>query len=112
VPKPKSPSPAAVRLQRLYADANAARRQGARAPLEAIHIALAASHPHEWLLRWNLLEILLDLGLSNDPLIPQLERRLRELEDHYGGRHPIALGLDYLGARRSSALRQAAVPTD
>jgi phenylalanine-4-hydroxylase len=112
VPKPKSPSPAAVRLQRLYADADAARRQGARAPLEAIHIALAASHPHEWLLRWNLLEILLDLGLSNDPLIPQLERRLRELEDHYGGRHPIALGLDYLGARRSSALRQAAVPTD
>jgi phenylalanine-4-hydroxylase len=111
VPKPKSPSPAAVRLQRLYADANAARRQGARAPLEAIHIALAASHPHEWLLRWNLLEILLDLGLSNDPLIPQLERRLRELEDHYGGRHPIALGLDYLGARRS-ALREAAVPTD
>jgi phenylalanine-4-hydroxylase len=111
VPKPKSPSPAAVRLQRLYADANAARRQGARAPLEAIHIALAASHPHEWLLRWNLLELLLDLGLSNDPLIPQLERRLRELEDHYGGRHPIALGLDYLGARRS-ALREAAVPTD
>jgi phenylalanine-4-hydroxylase len=112
VPKSKSLSPSALRLQRLYADASAARRQAARAPLDTVHGTLVASYPHEWLLRWNLLETLLDLGLSNDPLTLQLERRLRELEDHYGGRHPIALGLDYLRAHRSAPLEEATMPTD
>jgi phenylalanine-4-hydroxylase len=115
VPKPKTPSPTARQLERLYASTAAARRQGARgrATLEAVHTDLAASYPHEWLLRWNLLEVLLELGLSNDPLLRQLERRLRELEDHYGGQHPIALGLDYLEARKSAPNpEKLALPSD
>src|SRR5690606_2803609 len=97
VPKPKVLSAAAARLDRLYADAREARRQGARgrATLEAVQAELVASYPHEWLLRWNVLDALLELGLSNDPLVQQLERQLRELEKYHGGRHPILLGLDY-----------------
>jgi phenylalanine-4-hydroxylase len=108
VPKPKVTSAAAQRLERLYLDAGAARHQGARgrATLEAVHTELGASHPHEWLLRWNLLEVLFELGLCDDPLVMKLQRRLRELEDHYGGRHPIALGLDYLEARKAAPGRQ------
>ncbi len=98
VPKPKTTSGATRRLERLYAEAREAPRQGARgrATVEAINTELDVSHPHEWLLRWNVLEALLELGLEGDPLVRRLERRLRELEDHHGGRHPIALGLDYL----------------
>jgi len=98
VPKPKTAPPATLRLERLYGDTRDARRQGARgrATLEAVHAELGGSYPHEWLLRWNVLEALLDLGLSNDPLALQLERQLRELEVYHGGRHPIVLGLDYL----------------
>jgi phenylalanine-4-hydroxylase len=102
VPKLRKADAATLRLERLYARARAAPRQGARgrAELEAIHGEMVTSHPHEWLLRWNVLEALLELGLAGDPLVRQLERRLRELEDYHGGRHPIALGLDYLSARK------------
>jgi hypothetical protein len=42
--------------------------------------------------------------LRHDPLVRELERRLRALEDHYEGRHPIALGLDYLVTRKEGAI--------
>jgi phenylalanine-4-hydroxylase len=105
VPKPRRPAPEAVRLERLYADASEARRQGirGRATLDAVHTELGASYPYEWLLRWNVLAALVELGMTGDPLVVQLERRLRELEDHYAGHHPIALGLDYLAALRGAA---------
>jgi phenylalanine-4-hydroxylase len=102
VPKPKQPSPSQARLELLYARAHEARGQAAaaRATLESLHAELLAGYPHEWLLAWNLLESLLDLGLAEDPLARELERRLRSLEDHYDGRHPIALGLEYLLANK------------
>jgi phenylalanine-4-hydroxylase len=105
VPKPKRQPLAALRLERLYADAAEARRQGVRgkATLDAVHTELGASYPHEWLLRWNVLSTLIELGMGGDSLVAQLERQLRELELHYGGRHPIALGLDYLAARRGAS---------
>jgi hypothetical protein len=46
------------------------------------------------------LDVLLELGLTGDPLVREIERRLRELEEYHGGRHPIVLGLDYLSARK------------
>jgi phenylalanine-4-hydroxylase len=105
VPKSRHPSPAEARLERLYARAHLARAEGAagRATLESLHAELDASYPHEWLLAWNLLESLFDLGLGQDPLVRELERRLRSLEHHYEGRHPIALGLDYLVTRKEGA---------
>jgi hypothetical protein len=56
--------------------------------------------PHEWLLRWNLLECQTELGLSEGALGRQLKTRLLELEHYHGGKHPIALGLDYLEHER------------
>jgi phenylalanine-4-hydroxylase len=105
VPKARLTTPAEARLEQLYARAHAARSEGAagRATLECLHGDLQASYPHEWLLAWNLLEASLDLGLSQDPLARELERRLGALEEHYAGRHPIALGLDYLRAREKRA---------
>lgn len=105
VPKPKQLPPAAERLERLYAEAAEARRQGARGrtTLAAVHTELGASYPHEWLLRWNVLATLIDLGVGADPLVAQLQRQLRELENHYAGKHPIALGLDYLAGSRGAA---------
>lgn len=101
VPKLQAASPSALRLARLYAEARDGRRLGlrGRAALDGVQTALDAQYPHEWLLRWNVLETLVELGMGGDPLALQLERRLRELEEHYGGRHPIALGLDYLARR-------------
>jgi phenylalanine-4-hydroxylase len=105
VPKPKTMSASTARLERLYAEARSARQQGARgrSTLEAVQADLGVSHPHEWLLRWNVLDALIDLGLSNDPLARQLERQLRELEEYHRGQHPILLGLDYLAAKELAA---------
>lgn len=105
VPKPRNPSASALRLERLYAEAGSARQQGARgrSTLEAVQAELGVSHPHEWLLRWNVLDALIELGLSNDPLARELERQLRELEVYHRGEHPILLGLDYLAAKAVTA---------
>jgi phenylalanine-4-hydroxylase len=104
VPKPRQPTLAQKRLDGLYRDARQAARHGARgrSALEGVHAELVASHPHEWLLYWNVLDALIELGLSNDPLVPRLERRLQELEEYHGGRHPVALGLNYLSAKARS----------
>ena len=102
VPKLRPRSEDAAQLERLYAQTAELHRAPGAASLQhiaSIHTALEASMPHEWLLRWNLLECLLDLGLGQEQLARQLRARLLELEHHYRGEHPIALGLDYLAAR-------------
>jgi phenylalanine-4-hydroxylase len=76
--------------------ARSCRGPAAERRLAAVHEALDRAHPNEWLLRWNLLEALQQLDL--DP--PRRERLVAELwrlERHFGGRHPIAMGLRYLG---------------
>lgn len=66
-----------------------------RRAFSEIHEALADAYPAEWLLRWNLLEILLELGMKGT-LTETLERELEELERRFEYREPIASGLDYL----------------
>ena len=104
VPKPKVSSSASLRLNQLYSQTREAHRRGpsGQAVLAAIQTELAASHPHEWLLAWNVLDALYDLGMQDEPLSRELTRRLLELEDYYGGKHPIALGLEYLKNRKST----------
>jgi hypothetical protein len=58
---------------------------------------LVRNYPTEWLLRWNLLESLMKLGVRGE-LAVTLERELELLERHYQGREPIASGLTYLTA--------------
>lgn len=105
VPKARSRTRAALELEQLYAQARCARQggPGARATLQRVQRELDARYPHEWLLVWNVLEALVDLGINDASLLAGLERRLGELEEHYAGRHPIALGLGYLRARRQDA---------
>ena len=102
VPKPKALSAAGTRLERLYARAREARHggPGAAAALEQVRVELEASCPHEWLLVWNVLDALIELGVAEGPLVAALERRLSWLEAHYEGRHPVAAGLGYLSARK------------
>jgi hypothetical protein len=92
-------APATARLNELYALTSRGRERGSPQDLAAIHTELAVSFPHEWLLRWRLLECLIELGSGDSDAARDLERRLRELEGYYGGKHPIAMGLDYLKAR-------------
>ncbi|RYZ09556.1 MAG: aromatic amino acid hydroxylase [Myxococcales bacterium] len=66
---------------------------------ERVHRELAESHPHDWLLRWNLLESLQKLGAGGS-LAEALRGELEDLEVHYDCRQPIASGLSYL--RRAS----------
>jgi phenylalanine-4-hydroxylase len=73
-------------------------RAARRVPSEqcAVHDCLRRDHPDEWLLRWNLLEALHELGVEPERRTV-LARELRRLEERYAGRNPIAMGLRYLG---------------
>jgi hypothetical protein len=105
VPKGRPPSARHSELDRLYATAASLRSAAPQLRserIEAIQIELEARLPHEWLLRWNLLECLTDLGQADGNLGRRLRARLLELEEHHEGKHPIALGLDYLQQRRPS----------
>ncbi len=101
VPKPKRLEPKTEQLERLYRTlaelpppAPGARRD---ARVAAVYAELSAHHPHDWLLRWNLLERTLAAG--QDPqLTALLASELLALEAHHGGRYPIVMGLDYLRA--------------
>jgi hypothetical protein len=99
VPKPRTMAPATARLNELYGLTSHGRERGSPQELSAIHAELAMSFPHEWLLRWRLLECLIDLGSGDSDVARDLSRRLEQLEGYYGGKHPIAMGLDYLKAR-------------
>jgi phenylalanine-4-hydroxylase len=99
VPKGRAPSARYAELDRLYA-ATASLRSAApslRAErIAALHAELETRLPHEWLLRWNLLECLTDLGQAESSLGRRLRARLLELEQYHEGKHPIALGLESL----------------
>lgn len=106
VPKLRAKSPRVLELEHLYGLAASARRRsrtlgngGETDALRQIHAKLEQDHPHDWLLRWNVLECLKELGAADSPLGRTLAVRLRELEEHYAGQHPIALGLEYLEGR-------------
>ena len=99
VPKARAPSARYSELDRLYAAAASLRSlapqlRGER--IAAVHTELETRLPHEWLLRWNLLECLTDLGQADGDLGRRLRARLLELEQYHQGKHPIALGLDSL----------------
>jgi hypothetical protein len=98
VPKLRATSPTLARLNQLYASAASTRPGDPQAAglLSAVHAEIEASFPHEWLLRWRLLECLTHMGAADSELGRKLHRRLEELEIYHGGKHPIALGLDYL----------------
>jgi phenylalanine-4-hydroxylase len=106
VPKRRPHSPRHAQLDALYAATASLRSEPASERgqrIEAVHAVLEAQLPHEWLLRWNLLECLTDLGRADGALGLELRARLLELEHFHGGKYPIALGLDYLEQRRQSA---------
>lgn len=99
VPKLRSASRRHAELEQLYA---ATERLRSTPPpqrpgrIAALNAELEARLPHEWLLRWNLLECLTELGRTDSQLAKSLRARLWELEEYYEGQHPIALGLKYL----------------
>ena len=62
---------------------------------ERVHNELRQHFPHDWLLRWNLLESLQKLSLQA-PITGELRRELERLEVHYQYRQPIASALAYL----------------
>jgi phenylalanine-4-hydroxylase len=91
-------------LLALFERAESAHRAGAsqaRADFPGVHAELAAHHPAEWLLRWNLLESSLKLGMKG-ALAEALERELEALERHFEHRQPIASGLAYLRTLKAS----------
>lgn len=103
VPKGRAPSARHAELDRLYASAASLRRAAPDQRPEriaALHAELETRLPHEWLLRWNLLECLTDLGQASGKLGRQLRSRLLELEQYHEGKHPIALGLELLQQQR------------
>jgi hypothetical protein len=81
-------------LQSLYERAE----QRAPEDVAELHEALQRAHPDEWLLRWNLLELLTDRGLDA-PRRAQLIAELWRLEERFERKNPIAMGLQYLGYR-------------
>ncbi len=102
----REPEDAEQRARRLlYERAAAARAQAGRAAgdeLSTLHETLLREGRAEWLLRWNLLESLTRLEL--DPARRErLAAELWQLEHRFGGRHPIAMGLRYLGCAEPGA---------
>lgn len=102
VPKLRNPDARTLELARLYAHAAAVRERTAAAgtnrllELNGLHAELEQHYPHDWLLRWNLLACLTEMGARDTPLARALGTRLMELEEHYRGQHPIAMGLKYI----------------
>ncbi|HXK17283.1 MAG TPA: hypothetical protein VNG33_05765, partial [Polyangiaceae bacterium] len=100
VPKQHTVPPREHALLGLYESAIGALRSSLGAEVvpvfERVHRELSQHFPHDWLLRWNLLESLQKLRL-NVELADELRRELELLEVHYQYRQPIASGLAYLG---------------
>jgi phenylalanine-4-hydroxylase len=99
VPKARVAAPAEAELLGLYEAALTALRSSLGAEVvpvfERVHRGLRERFPHDWLLRWNLLESLQKLTLDV-PLAEALRGELAQLETHYHYREPIASGLRYL----------------
>jgi hypothetical protein len=98
VPKPRGRSEREAALTRLYERVLVApRRPAAVDELTAVHTELERDYPHEWLLRWNLLERLLKLP-QGEPLARRVAGELEGLEMFYERREPIAMGLKFLAS--------------
>ncbi|HVZ31657.1 MAG TPA: aromatic amino acid hydroxylase, partial [Polyangiaceae bacterium] len=85
VPKERSISPAQRWLEELYrsvAGFAGNPPELRRSKVAAVAAELDVNLPHEWLLRWNLLECLTDLGEADGELGRRLRARLLELEKH------------------------------
>jgi phenylalanine-4-hydroxylase len=104
VPRQRELSPSDSALNALYDRTLSAPRverasaSPSSAALETIRAEAGRSHPDEWLLYWNLLERF-DPCARHNKLASRLQSHLLKLEEHYGGRHPITTGLDYLTRR-------------
>ena len=113
VPRPKSLPARDQRLVALFTGAERAAREGDPALLVRhfadLHRELVRDYPEEWLLRWNLLESLLEARDPGDDghdaeeraLVQALGAELQHLEDALDRRQPIASGLRYLRAGRA-----------
>jgi phenylalanine-4-hydroxylase len=113
VPRLRETSPEQTRLNQLYARVRRMSKHLSPfdlAGLSQIHRELDESYPEEWLLRWNALECLVHHGMANDNLSFELRARLDGLEQHFGGQHPIAMGLRYLSARGSTPPSRRVLP--
>jgi phenylalanine-4-hydroxylase len=101
VPKSRSMPPREGAMLSLYETALGALRSSLGADVlpvfERLHAELERDFPHDWLLRWNLLESLQKLGIEG-PLASTLRAELTRLESYYEHRQPIASGLRYLAA--------------
>jgi phenylalanine-4-hydroxylase len=104
-PSVRQLDPAERDLRMLYEEASLAWRrrfgQSFVPTFERVHRVLVERYPHEWLLRWNLLENLLELGETEKT--QDIARELELLERHYQEREPIATGLRSLRARVARA---------
>lgn len=98
VPKLRAAAPATACLNELYELTSRGLERRSLQALATVRGELTVRFPHEWLLRWRLLECLIELGSGDSDAARELEQQLLELEGYYGGKHPIAMGLDYLKA--------------
>ena len=87
--------PPAARAARCSTSAAA---QRAPEDVAELHEALRREHKDEWLLRWNLLELLTQRDLDA-PRRAELVSELWRLEELFERKNPIAMGLHYLGYR-------------
>jgi phenylalanine-4-hydroxylase len=98
VPSAVAADAGSARLLELYERAEHAHRSGPEAvavTFPAVHAALERDYPHEWLLRWNLLESLLKTR-RDGALASALRAELEGLEVRFDHREPIASGLRFL----------------
>jgi phenylalanine-4-hydroxylase len=107
VPRPRVLPPDERAVLDLYERAERAHRDGLAAVREVfpgVHDALSRRHPDEWLLRWNLLESLLETA-PGSALVPTLVDELEQLEIAFERREPIASGLRYLRGELTASAR-------
>lgn len=101
VPKARSLPPREGAMLSLYETALGALRSSLGSDVlpvfERLHRELERDFPHDWLLRWNLLESLQKLGIEGT-LASTLRTELTTLEAYYEYRQPIASGLRYLAS--------------
>jgi phenylalanine-4-hydroxylase len=98
LPRPRTLVGNELELLKLYQQAERAHHMGSemmRTEFPRVHAALVRDQPHEWLLRWNLLESLLRIR-RDDPLTRNLHAELERLEVELDYNQPIASGLSYL----------------
>ena len=98
VPKPRVVTGNGLTLSGLYERVAAIPRVAGQPfldELRAVHLELERAYPHEWLLRWNLLERLAPLP-DAAALAHEISGELEALEQHFERREPIAMGIRFL----------------